>query len=312
MTRLARIASFELRLTLAATLALLASTSLFAAEKENAAPEVQVQVIRAMQAYFTQEIRVTGFLVPREEAVVSLEIPGYRASEVLAAEGDRVSSGQALVRLARLPAEGLDPNADRRPMTMNLKAPAAGVITRSTAMVGATASPMQNEPLFRIASDEMELEAAVPSIHVPALAPKQTVRVEIEDNRELSGRVRLVPAAIDEKTQLGRVRISLMERDPRLRLGMFARGIIEANRSKGISVPHAAVVYRSDGPRVQVVRGNVVETRLVRVGYLSDTNTEILEGLHENDLVVANAGGSLRDGDKVKPIEPDSTAVGLR
>jgi multidrug efflux pump subunit AcrA (membrane-fusion protein) len=291
-----------------------------AAEKDTAA-EVQVKVIRATPAYFTKEIRVAGLLVAREEAVVSLDIPAYKVSEVLVGEGDKVTSGQTiLVRLARLPAEGLDPNMDRRPPILPLKAPATGTIVRSTAVVGATASPVQSEPLFRIAMDnELELEAEVPSVHVPELKPKQTARVEVENNRELSGRVRLVPAAIDVKTQLGHARISLLEQDPRLRLGMLARATITvASPSQGLSVPHAAVRYSSDGPRVQVVRGNVVQTLPVQVGYQSDTDTEIRidansrrNGLREGDLVVANAGTSLRDGDKVKPIEADTAGTGL-
>jgi multidrug efflux pump subunit AcrA (membrane-fusion protein) len=285
-----------------------------AAEKTAApaAAEVQVTVIRATQAWFAAEIRVTGFLVPREEAIVSLDVPGYKVSEVLVGAGDQVNSGQTLARLTRQASEGPDPNADRRPTTMNLKAPAAGVITRSTALVGATASPMQNEPLFRIAvSNEIELEAEVPSIHVPILAPGQTARVVVENGRELSGKVRHVPGAVDMRTQLGQARVSL-EPDSRLRLGMFARATIEANRSRGISVPRSAVLYRTEGPRVQIVRGNVVETLPVQVGYHSDADIEIREGLHEGDLVVLNAGSSLRDGDKVKPVEADSMRMGLR
>jgi HlyD family secretion protein len=287
------------------------TATVIAAEK-GAVAEVQVAVVRATPAWFAAEIRVTGFLVAREEAVVSLDMPGYKVSEVLVGEGDRVTSGQILVRLARLTGETLDPSTDRRPATMTLKAPAAGVITHSTAVLGSTASPLQTEPLFRIAVDnEIELEAEIPSIHVPLLVPKQPARIEIENNRELSGQVRLVPGAVDLKTQLGRARVSL-ERDSRLRLGMFARATIEANRSRGISVPRSAVFYRTDGPSVQIVRGNVIETRLVRVGYHSDTDTEIREGLREGDLVVANAGGSLGDGDKVKPVDADSTRMGLR
>jgi HlyD family secretion protein len=305
------IAIVGLALVLAASWAWPPAATVIAAEKGPAA-DMQVTVIRATQAWFAAKIRVTGFLVAREEAIVNLDMPGYKASEVLVGEGDRVSSGQTLVRLTRQSAEGPDPSADRRPMTVNLKAPAAGVVTRSTAVVGGTASPMQNEPLLRIAVDnEIELEAEVPSIHVPILAPGQTARVEIENSRELSGKVRLVPGAVDVRTQLGRARVSL-ERDSRLRPGMFARATIEANRSRGISVPRTAVLYRTEGPSVQIVRGNVIETRLVHVGYHSDTDTEIREGLREGDLVVANAGGSLRDGDEVKPVESDSTRTGLR
>jgi RND family efflux transporter MFP subunit len=196
--------------------------------------------------------------------------------------------------------------------TATLKAPAAGVITRSTAVVGATASPLTPEPLFRIAVDnEIELEAEVPSIHVPALTSGQTARVEIGAPRELSGRVRLAPARIDQRTQLGRARIAL-ERDPLIRLGIFARATIDAQRSCGISVPRSAVRYRTEGTSVQVVRNDAIETRLVQVGLHSDTDTEIRDGLREGDMVVANAGGSLRDGDKVKPITADTARTGQR
>ena len=49
-----------------------------------------------------------------------------------------------------------------------------------------------------------------------------------------------------------------------------------------------------------MVRDNVIERRLVQVGLHSDTHTEILDGLREGEMVVANAGSSLRDGDKVR------------
>jgi RND family efflux transporter MFP subunit len=185
------------------------------------------------------------------------------------------------------------------PTNLNLKAPAAGRITRATAVIGATANP-RADPLFRIAIDgEIELEAEVPSIHVPKLASGQTARIEIEDGRELSGSVRLVPAEINPMSQLGRVRISV-ERDPSLRLGSFARATIDASRSCGVSVPKAAVLYKTEGTSVQVVRGKAVETRRVRVGFHSDLNVEIRDGVNEGDLIVANAGTSLRDGDQVQ------------
>jgi HlyD family secretion protein len=300
-------ASVALITTAAAALTIAAGLSAAGGAEPSSQSAAQVVVARATNACFSSTIRVTGFLVPREEAQVSLDVPGARVTEVLAAEGDRVTVGQTLVRLNR---DG--PETPGAAKTMTLRAPAAGTITRSTAAVGATASPLSPEPLFRIAVDnEIELEAEVPSIHVPALAAGQTARVEIGPNRELSGRVRLVPAAIDQRTQVGRGRISL-ERDPLLRLGMFARATIDANRSCGISVPRSAVRHRTEGTSVQVVRDDVIETRLVQVGLHSDMDTEIRDGLREGDMVVANAGSSLRDGDKVKPIVADASRTGQR
>jgi HlyD family secretion protein len=272
-------------------------------------PAAQVAAVRATSACFSASIRVTGFLVAREEAVVPLDGPGSTVVEVLAKEGDRVTAGQALARVNRPAAPGPGAGAAT---SATLRAPAAGVITRSTAMVGVSSSPMSPEPLFRIAVDNtVELEADVPSIHVPALAAGQTARAEFAPGRELSGQVRLVPAAIDQRTQLGRARISL-ERDPQLRPGMFARATIDARRSCGVSVPTSAVRYRTQGTSVQVIRDDSIETRMVQVGLQSDTHTEIVSGLKEGEVIVANAGTSLRDGDKVTPVVAEATRTGQR
>jgi HlyD family secretion protein len=297
------------RAVLATGLALVAMVEI--ARPQPAQPGGAVVLVsRATKACFSASIRVTGFLVPRREAMVNLDMEGYRISEIMANEGDKVNSGQNLVRLVRSseggpPAGGAPPAgagaqaAAAPPATMILKAPAAGIIIRSTATIGGTFSARATEPLFTIAIDgEIELEAEVPSIHVPKLAPGQTARVEVDGGRELTGHVRLVPAEINPMSQLGRVRVSV-ERDPSVRLGSFARATIDAQRSCGISVPRSAVLYKTEGHSVQVVRGGAVQTRRVRIGFHSDLNVEIRDGIREGDLVVANAGTSLRDGDQV-------------
>jgi RND family efflux transporter MFP subunit len=180
------------------------------------------------------------------------------------------------------------------------------LIIRSTAAVGAVASP-RAEPLFRImVNNELELEVEVPSIHVPKLKrdANQAARVDVDNGTQVAGRVRLVPAEIDRTTQLGRARLSI-ERQPSLKVGMFSRATIDASRSCGIAIPRSAVSYQSGGTTVQVVRDTRVETRRVRIGLLSDAQAEVREGLNEGDVVVANAGGSLHDGDLVKPLFTD-------
>ncbi len=276
------------------------------------ASSVIVLVARAANGCFSDTIRVTGFLVPREEALITLDADGYRVTEILAAEGTTVRSGQDLVRLTRQTADvpnqsGAAAAAQAAlPATMTLRAPAAGLITRSAVELGAVASP-RAEPLFRIMiNNELELEVEVPSIHVSKLKrdANQTARVEVENGTQVGGRIRLVPAEIDRMTQLGRARLSI-DRIPSLRVGMFSRATIDASRSCGIAIPRSAVSYQADGTTVQVVRDTRIETRRVRIGLRSDTNVEIREGLKDGDIVVANAGGSLHDGDQVKPVFPE-------
>ena len=48
-----------------------------------------------------------------------------------------------------------------------------------------------------------------------------------------------------------------------------------------------------------------VETRRVQVGLFSDTHIEVREGLSEGEIIVANAGTSLHDGDRIKMMFAD-------
>jgi len=261
-----------------------------------AAEGVLVIVSKATNACFSDRVRVAGFLVPQTEAVATVDSEGYKITEVLAGEGDTITSGQTLARLSRTTPQGTS--------AAILKAPVGGMVIRRATMVGSYASP-QAEPLFRIMVDnKIDLEVEVPSMHLPKLKPGATARIAVEDGPELNGRVRVVSGEIDRRGQLGKVRLSL-DNDSALRIGMFAHATIDASRSCGVSIPRSAVINRTEGAAVQIVRDGRIETRPVKIGLHSDTNTEVREGLRQDDIVVANAGASLRDGDLVKPIFVD-------
>jgi HlyD family secretion protein len=275
------------------------------------APAVTAIVARASTACFSAAIQVDGVIMPRREALVSPE-QGSRVTEVLADEGDWVTAGQELVRLKLSATPGVPgPPAGA---IQTLRAPAAGVVVSRTAVVGASASPTpqppstQPQPLFRIAvGGEVEFVAEVPSFHLWQLEVRQTARVTLDDGRDLNGRVSGVPAAIDPQSQMAHVRVSV-DGDRLVRVGTFAHATIDANRSCGVAVPRSALLYRTVGTTVQVVRDGKVETRHVSVGLVSDRDVEIWDGVRENELIVANAGTSLRDGDRVNPLFVDEAS----
>jgi multidrug efflux pump subunit AcrA (membrane-fusion protein) len=261
---------------------------------------VIVIVAKATNACFSDRVRVAGFLVPQSVAIANVDSEGFKVTEILVTEGDTVTSGQTLARLSRA-AQGGAPAA-----TTIVKAPAAGMVIGKAPMVGAMASA-QAEPLFRIVVDgKIDLEVEVPGLHLPKLKSGATARVAVDGGPEINGRVRTVSTQIDPRGQLGRVRLAL-DNDPSLRVGMFAQATIDASRSCGASVPRSAVVSRGERATVQIIRDGKVETRNVRLGLLSDNSIEIREGISDGEIVVANAGTSLRDGDVVKMIYADET-----
>jgi multidrug efflux pump subunit AcrA (membrane-fusion protein) len=276
------------------------------AEEKEASGNALVIVTKTTNACFSDMVRVTGFIVPRREAVVGVDQEGSKVSELLVREGDTVTENQELARLTWSTAQP-GGQGGGRPQPTSLRAPAAGLITEVRTAVGAPASP-QAGPMFRISvNNEIELDAEVPAIHMMKLNPGATVRISRDGVPDLVGRVRLVSPQIDRTTQLGHVRIS-MTNNPSLKVGMFARANIDAKRSCGVAVPRTAI----DHLTVQVVKGNTIETRKVKVGLVSDTATEVLEGLDVGEIVVADAGTSLHDGDQIKTMfaeELDRTRV---
>jgi multidrug efflux pump subunit AcrA (membrane-fusion protein) len=270
------------------------------AEEKETATEALVVVTKSINACFSDLVRVTGHIVPRREAVVGADQEGSRVDYLFVKEGDLVTENQELARLSAPPQQPQQQGAPAKTGPISLRAPAAGLVTELRTAVGAPASP-QAGPMFRIAiNNEIELDAEVPAVHLPKLNPGVTARITRDNAPDVIGRVRLVSPQIDRDTQLGHVRIALTN-NPTLKVGMFARASIDAKRSCGVAIPHTAI----DHLTVQVIKGNTVETRRVRVGLTSDTSTEILEGLEVGEIVVADAGSSLHDGDQVKTMFAD-------
>jgi multidrug efflux pump subunit AcrA (membrane-fusion protein) len=268
------------------------------AEEPEEPAGMAVSVVKARQDCFSDTIRLTGTVVPKEAWEVRAAVEGPRVEEILVEAGDSVSVGQPLARLARL--EGLNVPAS----SLTVTAPVAGTVGRIMTQVGAMVS-MAAPPLFLIVGGgEYDLLVQIPSTRMDKIAVGQTAKVDVIGIGEITGKVRTVAPAIDVATQTGQARVSLGA-DKRLKMGTFGRATVEIGTSCGVSVPLSAVLYSPVGPVIQVVRNNRVETRPVPIGLLSGGNVEIPQGLREGDLVVKRAGTFLREGDHVRPFIED-------
>jgi len=272
-------------------------------EEKDTPSKALVIVTKATRDCFSDQVRVTGFVVPRREAVAGVDQEGSKVTDVLVREGELVTENQELARLTPPPTQPGAAGGGARPNTpISLRAPAAGLVTQVNTIVGAPASP-QAGPLFRIAvNNEIDLDAEVPAVHMTKLNSTATARISRDNGPDIVGRVRLVSPQIDRNTQLGHVRITLAS-NPSLKIGMFAQASIDAKRSCNVAIPRTAV----DHLTVQVVKGNTVETRKVRVGLVSDKLMEIIEGLDIDEVVVADAGSSLHDGDHIQTTFSEDT-----
>ncbi len=280
----------KLPLLLAAAL-LLASPALAADDPADGAPRgPAVTVLKAAKACFDNNVEVSGIVLAREETMVRPERLGLKVSEILADAGDTVTAGQHLARLA-LPDGGLQV----------VQAPVAGLISSSSATIGAMASG-KGEPLFTIvARSEYDIVGMVPVKDIARLAVGQQARVRISGAGEVDGRVRRVAPTVEPNSQLGQVFVAITP-TRRFLVNSAGRALIKTGQSCGISVPLTAILYGTAGTVVQVVRRARVETRRVETGLMSAGQVEIKDGLVEGDTVVARAGALLREGDPVRTV----------
>jgi RND family efflux transporter MFP subunit len=185
---------------------------------------------------------------------------------------------------------------------VDVTAPAEGVITFSSVVVGAMASA-RGLPLFQIAErGEMELLAETPANTLQSLAVNQPAKIEVVGVGELTGKVQRLSSAINPTTQLAQIHLTITANDPRLRVGAFGRAIIDLGQRCGLGVPLSAVLYGAGGAVVQVVRDNRVETRRVSVGLIAAGQAEIREGVSKGEMVIARSGAFVRDGDQVRAV----------
>jgi HlyD family secretion protein len=261
-----------------------------AADDPDAPRGAAVTVLKAAKACFNDIVEVSGIVVAREETMVRPERQGLKVSEILTEAGDTVTAGQTLARLT-LPEGG----------QQVVQAPVAGLISSSSAAIGALASG-KGEALFSIiARGEFDLVGLVPTQDLAKLAVNQTARIKVVGAGEVAGRVRRVAPTVQPDSQLGQVFVGLTA-NQRLLVNSSGRALITTGQSCGVSVPLTSVLYGSAGTVVQVVRRARIETRQVEVGLMFAGQVEIRKGLEEGDIVVARAGALLREGDPVRPL----------
>jgi multidrug efflux pump subunit AcrA (membrane-fusion protein) len=264
-----------------------------AAEEGDAPKGAAVTVLTATKFCFGDIVEVSGTVIAREETAVRPDRPGLKVAEILVEPGDTVTAGQPMARLA-LPEGG----------SAQLQAPLAGLVSASTAVIGAIASA-RGEALFSIiARSEFDLVGLVPVQDVAKLSVNQSARIKIIGAGEVDGKVRRIAATVEPNSQLGQVFVGITT-NKRLLVNSSGRAMIKTGQSCGVSVPLTAVLYGSAGTVVQVVRRARVETRRVELGLMSGGQIEIREGVNEGDIVVARAGALLREGDPVRTVKAE-------
>lgn len=275
------------------------------ARAEAAVAQANAQIVEAEANVVQANNAFDRTKALRDSGNASLETFDQRDAAARSARARVSSSRQALAittaDLALAKAQGRD--IDVKLARTEIKAPAAGVVSRRNAKLGAMAAMAATEPLYRIIADgAIELQADVAEVELAGLKPGLKVAVTPAGaDKPLEGEIRLISPEVDKASRLGRVRIAL-KGNPPVAIGSFARGVIETGRKTNITLPLSAITYSRGGATVQSVRDGKVTTKKVELGLMGDGRAEIVSGITDGESVVARAGTFVRDGDVITPI----------
>lgn len=190
-----------------------------------------------------------------------------------------------------------------------IRAPIAGVVASRSVQPGEKVSA-DNKLLDVIDLDRMEMEVAVPTSDIIAIAPGQEVTVKFE------GLPQPLPASvvrINPATQAGsRSIITYLQMDNpqnRLRAGMFGEARLTLSKKAGVlAAPPAALQADGDNAYVYAIEQGKLVRRQVQTGVTGSdgdaTLVEIAGGLEAGARIVRSNLGNLPAGVAVKVLPP--------
>lgn len=197
-------------------------------------------------------------------------------------------------------------------------APMAGMVGERFVQVGEKVSP-DTKIVSIIDLSRMEIEAPVPSSEIGGVRIGQPVNLRIEGiDAPQTGTIARINPATSAGTRSVPVYITLDNRDPRVRAGLFAQGALAVEQREAvIAAPLAALRESSGRSFVYAVVDGRIEQRSVQTGIRDETAraangttglVEIIEGLKAGDTIVAVNLGVLRSGSAVRTVAPERDA----
>lgn len=134
-------------------------------------------------------------------------------------------------------------------------------------------------------------EAQVYSSQMSVINDVKTATVQFPDvpNLEIKGTVQFVNPELSEQTRINLMRVTISNRDNRLKPGMPAYVFIKSKETTSLVLPSDAVIRNADNAVVWVQTGKrMFERRMVEIGRQEEGHVQILSGIKEGDLVVTS------------------------
>nr|WP_324332221.1 efflux RND transporter periplasmic adaptor subunit [Methylomusa anaerophila] len=226
----------------------------------------------------------------------------YEQGAVSQLQLDQYQNAYEVARAAAQQAEAQYAQSANQMGYSRLIADSAGVVAGVSAEAGQVVSTGQ-PVLTLVQGDEREVEINVPENRIDELRQARQIQVRFWALPEvvLNGQVREISPVANNITRTYKARISLINPPAEVGLGMTASVTVENTGAKPVVyIPLTAVYQTGDTPGVWVVENDTATLRPVRTGDFGDGRIQILDGLHDGDVIVTAGVQKLREGQKVR------------
>ncbi len=188
-----------------------------------------------------------------------------------------------------------------------IKAPISGVVTARFVQSGDIVAP--NTRIFTV-SDLTTLVVRLPvsELEVSQLRTGAEVSLAVDalGGAAFPGRIRRIFPAADSVSRLVPVEVAITgQATAQLRPGYTVRAVLRLGaREDAMVVPTRAVLGATGARSVFIIRDGLAERRAVRVGADIDGRLEVFSGLVVGDTVIVAGNSIVREGGKVRIVEP--------
>ncbi len=183
-------------------------------------------------------------------------------------------------------------------------APFSGLIVKRFINKGEFVSTMPPSPLFLIMNtDRVKIEISLPEIHIPRIhiGNPTEVRIDAYPGIIFRGKVSTINTMVDPVSRAFKIKVEILNKDHRLKPGMFARVKIYPTVHKdALIVPFKSVIERKGSMFVFVIEGNTVKLRAIRAGITNEREVEVIYGLKEGENVVIEGHYGMADKTNVQ------------
>jgi RND family efflux transporter MFP subunit len=187
-------------------------------------------------------------------------------------------------------------------------APFDGVITARNIDVGSLiqagdSGSVKAELFHMAATDKLRLFVPVPEVYAGAVRNGERVAItsDASPNEKFYGTVVRNSDAIDISSRTLNVEVDVNNGDHRMRPGQYAFVHLPLPpASTSMTLPSNALLFRSEGLRVGVVKDDRVQLVPVTIGHDYGAKVEIVAGLTPQDQVILNPSDSLAQGQRVR------------